>query len=620
MISHRRLLAGLTSFLPLLFSPLVSAADTHSYAEPDKVRVTALDLDLDVAMDKHVLSGHADLSLDWQDKAARDLVLDTRDLAIEKVEALDAKGATTPLKFELKPANAILGSALHIALVAQPAKVRISYHTSPDASGLQWLDALQTAGKKHPFLFSQSEAIHARSWVPLQDTPAVRFTYTAHIRTPKELRAAMSADNDINHALDGDFKFSMPQRIPSYLLALSVGDMAVQATGPRSAIFADPGVVKAAATEFSDTEKMIATAEKLFGAYRWGRYDILVLPPSFPFGGMENPRLTFATPTVLAGDKSLVSLVAHELAHSWSGNLVTNASWDNIWLNEGFTTYVQGRIVEAIYGRDQDLMEFQLSTDALRRSFADDPKLDQHLVPDLNGLDPDDGLSDVPYTKGDWFLRFLEARFGRAVFDPFIHSYFDHFAFQSITTPQFVDYLKANLLDKNPGKVSMDEVNEWLHGVGIPKTAPDLRAPRFKIVAANRDKWLAGRLDAKALNGKKYSTQEWQYFLDSLPSKLTLAQMQQLDAAYDLTHTGNAPIGFRWYLHAIRSNYTAAYTAMQAHMIRIGRRILIVPLYVELAKTPDGLVLARKIYAEAKPGYHPLTRASVEKALSDTKR
>lgn len=617
MIFHRRLLASLICLFPLLLSQFVSAADTHSYAEPDKVRVTALALDLDVAMDKHVLSGHADLSLEWQDQATRELVLDTRDLAIEKVEAIEANGAAQSLKFELKPSDPILGSALHIALPVPSPKVRVYYHTSPNASGLQWLDPLQTAGKKYPFLFSQSEAIHARSWVPLQDTPAVRFTYTAHIRTPKELRAAMSASNDLKHSLDGNFYFSMPQRIPSYLLALAVGDLAVQSTGPRSAIYADPRVLPTASAEFIDTEKMIATAEKLYGPYRWGRYDILVLPPSFPFGGMENPRLTFATPTVIAGDKSLVSLVAHELAHSWSGNLVTNASWDNIWLNEGFTTYVQGRIVEAIYGRDQDLMEFQLNTDALRRNFKDDPKLDQHLVPDLKGLDPDDGLSDVPYTKGDWFLRFLEARFGRELFDPFLRGYFDHFAFQSITTSQFVDYLQANLLAKNPGKVSMDEVNEWLHNIGIPKTAPDLQAPRFKIVAENRDKWLAGKLDTKALNGKKWATQEWEYFLDSLPPKLTVVQMQQLDAAYDLTHTGNAPIAFRWYLHAIQSNYPAAYTAMQTHMIRIGRRILVVPLYIQLTKTPDGLALARKIYAEAKPGYHPLTRASVEKALNN---
>ena len=594
-------------------------ADPHSYAQPDAVRVTALALDLSVSFDKRELAGSATLDLDWRDKSASELVLDTNDLAIEKVEVADKAGHWSPAKFSLDQADSTLGSALRIVASASNPQVRIAYHTNPDAFGLQWLDPAQTAGKKHPFVFSQSESIAARSWVPLQDTPAVRFTYTAHIRVPKQLRAVMSADNDVKHPLDGDFRFTMPQKIPSYLLALAVGDLAVSVTGPRSAVYAEPSTVTLAAKEFSDTEKMIQTAEKLYGPYRWGRYDILVLPPSFPYGGMENPRLTFATPTIIVGDKSLVSVISHELAHSWSGNLVTMATWRHMWLNEGFTTYVQGRIVEAVYGKQQADEEFIIDANELRDELKHGiAPADQRLVPDLDGRSPDDGQSEIIYTKGSWFLQWLEAKFGRAAFDPFLRGYFDHFAFQSITTDQFVAYLKANLLDKHPGTVTMDEVNAWIHQPGIPADAPMPTSARFAAEDAERAQFVAGKLDAAGLHAQKWTTQEWQYFLDRLPDKLPLAQVQALDAEYRLTGTHNAVIGVRWYRLAIGSDYTTAYPAMREHMLRIGRMILVAPLYAALAKTPDGRALAEKIYAQAKPGYHPMTRVAVEKALAKT--
>ena len=590
-------------------------SDPHSYAQPDKVRVTALALDLDVSFEKHQLAGSAELSLEWADPTAKELVLDSRDLAIEKVQAVGKDGQWSDVKFRLDKSDSMLGSALHIAQSQQSGKVRIVYKSSPDAFGLQWLDPQQTAGKKYPFMYSQSESINARSWVPLQDTPSVRFTYTAHVRVPKELRAVMSAGNDPKHALDGDYSFEMPQKIPSYLLAISAGDLAVRETGPRTAVYAEPQTVELAAKEFEDTEKMIETAEKLYGPYRWGRYDILVLPPSFPFGGMENPRLTFATPTVLVGDKSLTSLVAHELAHSWSGNLVTNAAWRHIWLNEGFTTYVQGRIVEAVYGKRQSDEEFIIAANELRGDMRETPSADQRLVPELKGRDPDEGLSNIPYTKGSWFLQWLELKFGRETFDAFLRSYFDHFAFQSITTDQFVDYLKANLLDAHPNTVTMDQVNAWLHQPGIPTDAPLPKSERFDAEDREREQFVAGKIAAADLHAAKWTTQEWQWFLDRLPSKLAAAQMKSLDDAYHLTGSHNAEIAFRWYKLAIGSDYRVAYPAMREHMLRIGRRILVVPLYEALAKTPDGKAFAEKVYAEAKPGYHPMTRAAVEKAF-----
>jgi aminopeptidase N len=606
----------LAPVLLLLAVDAAAASDPHSYANADAVTVRALALDLDVDFDKRELAGTAELMLDWQDPASRTLVLDTRDLAIEGIEAQAIGGPARVLGYTLDKRDPILGAALRIRLDQPAASVRIKYRSAPQASGLQWMTPAQTAGKRQPFMFSQSESIHARSWVPLQDTPSVRFTYTAHVRAPKALRVVMSADNDVKHPLDGDFRFTMDKPIPSYLLAIAVGDIAVRETGPRSAVYAEPSVVESAAKEFADTEKMIETTEKLYGPYRWGRYDILVLPPSFPFGGMENPRLTFATPTVIVGDKSLVSLVAHELAHSWSGNLVTNAAWKHMWLNEGFTSYVENRIVEAVYGKAQADEEFILAADELRGELDEIPKPDQRLVPDFDGRDADDAGSDFAYTKGAWLLRTLEAKFGRDVFDAYLRDYFDHFAFQSITTAQMLAYLEPNLLAKHPGTMSIAEVRAWIEQPGIPANATVPSSPRFAAIAAQRDQWLAGTRKANALDAKGWNTQEWMYFLDGLPKPLTRAQLAEFDAARHLTGAANAEIARRWYLAAIRADYRPARKAMAAYMARIGRRYLVVPLYEELAKTPQGLKFAREVYATAKPGYHPMTQASVEKALA----
>ncbi|MBX3700152.1 MAG: M1 family metallopeptidase [Dokdonella sp.] len=601
--------------LSVLAMPLAHAeADTFSYAQPDKVRVKSLALDLTVDFAARQLAGSAELQLDWRDRAAHELVLDTRDLVIDRIEAWRIGGPPHAVKFELDAADPVRGAALRIALDGPAPAVRIHYHTLPQASGLQWMTPAQTAGKKQPFMYSQSQSIHARSWVPLQDTPAVRFTYRAHVVVPKALRAVMSANNDARHALDGDYRFTMDEPIPSYLLAIAVGDLAVRETGPRSAVYAEPSVVEKAAKEFSDTEKMIEATEKLYGPYRWGRYDILVLPPSFPFGGMENPRLTFATPTVLVGDKSLVSLVAHELAHSWSGNLVTNATWRHMWLNEGFTSYVENRIVEAVYGKEQADEEFIIGADELRREIAATPPATQWLVPQLD--DADDAASDFAYVKGAWLLRTLEARFGRAEFDAYLRGYFDHFAFQSITTEQMLDWLQPNLLDKYPGKMSLDEVKAWIYGPGVPADATVPASPRLTAIAAARAQWLAGTRKALKLGAKDWNTHEWMYFLDGLPTDLDARHVAELDAAWHLNGSPNAEIARRWYLAAIRADYRPARAQMAKYMTRIGRRYLVVPLYEALAKTPNGLAFAREVYAKAKPGYHPLTQASIEKVLA----
>ena len=591
--------------------------DEYSYAEPLKVKTTELALDLAVDFAQKQIAGTATYTLDWLDNNATQLVLDTRDLAIEKVEGAGKDGQWQPLQYVLADADPLLGSKLTIDAPERNATIRVTYATSPQASGLQWLEPSMTEGGKQPFMFSQSQQIHARSWVPLQDTTQVRFTYSAHVTAPNNAMVLMSADNDPDAARDGDYSFTMPQAIPSYLMAIAAGDLVFKPISERSGVWAEPAMVEKAAAEFEDTEKMIQTAESLYGPYRWGRYDILVLPPSFPYGGMENPRLTFATPTVIVGDKSLVSLVAHELAHSWSGNLVTFSTSRDAWLNEGLTSYVENRLVEALFGKDQAAMESAIAREELKQEFNEDNKPLQRLAVKPGDLDdPDNNLTGTVYTKGAWFMEALEKRFGREPFDAFLRGYFDHFAFQSIDTTQFRDYAIANLLQKHPGTMSQEEFDAWLYEPGVPASAPQVRSQRFAVVDAARIAWTgSGELPVSQITSA-WSTQEWVRFLDGMPETLTTGQMAALDAAYKFTGTPNGEIAQRWYPLAARSGYHAADGEMAAFMQRVGRRKLIMPIYNALVQTPEGLVFAKGVFERAEPGYHPITTGSVKAAIA----
>jgi leukotriene-A4 hydrolase len=594
-----------------------SQRDEHSFAEPGIVKVTHLALDLALDFDQKNLRGTATLDLDWKDAASTALVLDSRELSIVKVEAGD--GTTwVDAPFALAPTHPILGNKLSIALGQQARKVRITYRTSPEASGLQWLTPAMTLGRKTPFMFSQSQQIHARSWVPLQDTTLVRFTYEADVTSPKNVMVLMSADNDPTAARDGDYRFTMRQPIPSYLLAIAAGDLVFRAITDRAGVWAEPAMAPRAAAEFAGTGRMMEITEQLYGPYRWDRYDILVLPPSFPYGGMENPRLTFATPTVITGDQSLVSLIAHELAHSWSGNLVTFATTRDAWLNEGITSYVENRIIEALYGRERADIENVIERNALALEFTAENTALQPLAIKPGVLkDPDENLTSTVYTKGAWFLQFLEQRIGRGEFDAFLKAYFDNFAFQLISSVEFAAYAKADLLDKYPGKVSQAEFDAWLYAPGVPDTAPATTSTRLNAVDTARKAWLgAGTVPDAALTGK-WTTQEWVHFLEGMPEDLSEAQINALDAAYKFTGTPNGEIAQRWYPLTVRSGYLAARPAIADFLSRVGRRKLVMPIYSALAKTPDGLRFARAVFAKARPGLHPITIGSVEAALAD---
>ena len=596
-------------------SPVRVSRDLHSFANPDEIVVRHLDLDWDVRFDRRTLDGTATLHIERVGPGAGTLRLDTRDLTITGVE-LSADGASwAAAAFSLGASDPILGAPLEVTLSDTATRVRVAYATSPGASGVQWLDPAQTAGKRQPFMFTQSQAIHARSWIPLQDTPGVRVTYSATVRTPDTLRAVMSAANDPEAPLDGEFHFEMPQPIPSYLIALAVGDLAFRAMGARTGVYAEPAVVESAAAEFDQTEAMMTATERLYGPYRWERYDLLVLPPSFPFGGMENPRLTFATPTVIAGDKSLVGLVAHELAHSWSGNLVTNATWRDFWLNEGFTVYLERRILAEVFGRRRVDMEATLDRQVLAEELARLAPPDQILHVDLTGRDPDDGMTQVPYLKGELFLRLIEETVGRARFDTFLRGYFDHFAFRSITTDDFVAYLHEHLLSDDADLADRLRIDAWLEEPGLPDNAPRSESDALARVAEQAAAWAGGETAAVALETGNWTTQEWLHFLKSVPPTLTTRQLAELDAAFGFTEAGNSEVAHQWLLIAIRDRYEPAYGRLEAYLVGIGRRKLIKPLYDELVKTPEGRARAVAIYERARPGYHPISISSIDEVV-----
>ena len=591
--------------------------DIHTYAQPNVARVTHVALDLTADFETRSLGGTATLDIAAQ-PGATEIVLDARNLDIQSI----TDGNGRPLRFTEGADDPILGHALTVQ-IGTARKIIISYFTRPDAAALQWLTPAQTAGGQQPYMFSQGQAILTRTWVPTQDSPGIRQTWEATITVPSDLAVVMSAESLTPNGEPGPnnqkrWRFAMTNPVPPYLIAIGVGDVAFQAIDERTGVWTEPSRLSAAHDEMIPTAAMVDAAEALYGPYRWGRYDLLILPPSFPFGGMENPRMTFATPTIIAGDRSLVSLVAHELAHSWSGNLVTNATWADFWLNEGFTVYFENRIMEATEGRDRALMLQSLGWGDLQDTLASLPPADTRLKLDLAGRDPDEGLTDVAYEKGAAFLRTIERIVGREKFDAWLTGYFERNAFRPMTTELFLEDIRTHLVTTRAleDQLMMDA---WIYQPGMPSNWQPPVSDAFAPVDAAALAFADGG-PASAIPWANWSTQERQRFLAWRPPVppasgrwFSDAQLADLETTLNLRQEGNAELVFAWLDIAVQHRYQPAVPTLERFLTTQGRRKFVLPLFTSLWGQGDwGRPIATRLYAEARPGYHPVTTNSVD--------
>jgi leukotriene-A4 hydrolase len=585
--------------------------DPHSYTDPSQGTTTRLELDLAVDFAARTLAGEAVLHL--AEPGAGPLDLDTRDLTIEAV--LDAAG--TPIPYELADAEDWMGARLTVDRPAGTAAIRIRYTTSPEASALQWLEPRHTAGGEQPYMFSQCQPHHARSIVPIQDSARVRFAYSARITVPDPLTAVMSAAPGVAEAGDTAgtrvLTFEMPQPIPAYLLAIAVGNIVGREIGPRSTVYTEPEMLEACAYEFGDIDKMLLAAEGLFGPYRWDRFDFLVMPPAFPYGGMENPRLTFLTPTLVAGDRSLTNVLAHELAHSWTGNLVTNATMNDFWLNEGFTVWAERRIIEALYGVEAAAMGAAIGRHGLDQAverFGEDSEYTR-LENDLEGVDPDSVYSVVPYEKGFLLVALMERTLGREPFDEFILEYMERFQFTSLTTPEFEAFVEQ----ARPGLLEKVDAKRWIHGEGVPETAPAFPSPMLDRLWGLGDGFADGaRPDVDEWS--RWSVEEKLVYLQRIPAVLDVADCAWFDEQFDLTASTNPEILNQWLVIAAGSGYEPAFERIRSFLGSIGRMKFLKPIYAALHGNVATRALAAEVFAASKDDYHPIARTGLEALLS----
>lgn len=604
----------------------VAIEDAHSFSNTDKIHTTHIDLELDVNFENKTIYGVARHTMERL-KDTDTAIFDINGPEIQKV-TLGKKGHEVETGFIIGDTVEYIGQPLSVKIDKDTKYINIYYKTTENAGALDWLDPSLTAGKKHPYLYTQGQAVLTRTWIPVQGTPANRVTYSADVTVPKDLMALMSAGNPRERSPDGKYHFEMKQPIPVYLIALAVGNLEYRSLGKNCGVYSEPEMVGKAAWEFVDLPKMIQAAEELYGPYKWEDYDVIVLPYSFPFGGMENPRLTFANPTLLAGDRSAVTVVAHELAHSWSGNLVTNATWDDFWLNEGFTVYFENRIMEKLYGKETAdmlmLIEVQELEEEIKALQEGGMEEDTHLKLSLDGRNPDDGMTTIAYVKGAMFLKTLEQKVGRAKFDQFLKNYFSDHQFQTLTTEQFRSYLLSELLKPNDIAFNTDD---WLYKPGIPKNCVKIVSPRFEKVQQLADDFAAGKdifKKPKKKKGKKqepalardqYTPQEWQVFIRQLPDTLSPERLAIIDDKLRFKNWGNAEVVTEWFKLGIRSGYTAIRPPMKQFLLRTGRRKFLTPIYTALSETPENRTWALEVYKEARNNYHPVAVGTVDEIL-----
>lgn len=589
----------------------MAKVDPHSYYDDCEPKIKFFDLDMKVNFEEEKI--YANIRLNFERKV-RKVTLDTRNLLIKSIK--DDKG--NELSYKIYEEDPILGNKLDIELKEESDDIFIDYEIGKNSKALQWLKKEQTKGKRLPFLFTQCQPHHARSLIPIQDTPSVRVTYKASITVDKDLSAVMAAAYSHCSEEGGKktFFFRMPQPIPPYLFAFAIGDIVSKEIGPRSKVYAEPEILEKAAYEFEEIESMIKKAEELFGTYEWERYDLLVLPPSFPYGGMENPRVTFLTPTLIVGDRSLVSVVAHELAHSWTGNLVTNKNAEHFWINEGFTVWAERRILEAVYGAESAVMAYAQGFNALKNAlsrFGEDSPFTK-LVPNLEGIDPDEVFSEIPYEKGSLFLKLIEETVSRPAFDRFIRAYIEKFRFTSIDTDDVISFLEKHF----PGLMDKIQGQRWLYEAGLPENCPKIVSSRLEYLKNLSSAFKYGTYPTEEEIALMNPNEKLVYF-QGLPRVMTKEQLDFLTSAFNLKEMTNSEILCEYLAIAAGSDYEPAFEQIRKFLYEVGRLKFIRPIYKAMGNNKRTRLLAKEIFEKIKEEIHPLTKMVIESEISKYK-
>ena len=620
-----------------------SRIDLSSQSNPSNATATNIAIEWALDFEKKTLSGSVTHTVVIVKSGTSVLSFDSKDLQLQpQAFIISEKGGASgvPVAITVGGSN-VLGQKVTVPIPdnlrsgGSEFRVKFLYATSPEASAVQWLSPENTAGKQKPYVFTQCQAIHARSLLPCMDSPGAKVTYSAVVTCPDWCTVLMSAIQEGDKEISADgiatFRYRQPVPISTYLIALAGGRMTSKDVSPRVRIWAEPEVTDVAAYEFSETEEFLKTAESLTCPYQWGRYDVLCLPPSFPYGGMENPCLTFATPTLLAGDKSLANVIAHEIAHSWTGNLVTNHTWEHFWLNEGWTVWLERKIMSRYKG-DPNILK--LSAQIGWKHLEDDIALFgsdngfTNLVWPLSGEDPDEAFSRVPYEKGFNLLMRLERIVGTENFEAFAKSYIAKFKFQTVTSQDFKDHFMSTFATgETAANVACIDWDEVFYAPGLPQT-PDFSNPLSIECLKYADSWLAiekGEDDKEStLSGmtiSHWSTEQMNIFLEKLlkyaveTAPISEMTLRKIDDAYHFTDSGNSEIRFRWQSICLKSEALWILPKVVDFVGSQGRMKFVRPLYRALKSLKQGDGLAKETFEKLKSLYHPIARKMVAQDL-----
>jgi leukotriene-A4 hydrolase len=584
--------------------------DPHSYADLTQGKITHIDLRIKADFEAHILEIEADYQL--AEPVSGSLFLDSVEIDLKQATANGQD-----LEWEFDEQDELLGECLHLKGLNSVSAFTLTFNTSPEARALQWLPAVQTAGGKHPFLYSQCQAIHARSIFPCQDTPSVRFTFTAEVEVPKALTAVMAAEQVVVAEERGEqrlFHFKMPQPIPAYLFAIGAGNLVFRELGPRTGIYAEPELIESAAWEFAENEAKIVEAEKLLGPYLWGRYDLLILPPSFPYGGMENPRLTFLTPTAILGNRGQTNLITHELAHAWTGNLVTNATWEDFWLNEGWTTYAETRITEILEGVEiaalMAVYDEQRLFEVIDRVGVEST-LTQLKVPS-EGRDPDTTVTIIPYYKGCFFLKECEYAVGRERFDAFIQKYMGKYQFQSLTTEGFLDFLKQEL----PEVFEKVNVQEWVYQPGLTGKRNRPQSALYDDVRRAVEAYKQGTRPTREQVADWHRYQILS-FLQMLPKQMPIEDCKYFEEILDLKNKNDAGHYMHFYVICIASGDQEILPRIEEFIGKIGRLIISETIFRAMIASDWARPHARPMFEAVRERHHKITVHVINNLLEE---